>query len=55
VVWLAHYTGSGLQQIMDMDTDLFHLCLQAAIESYQKTVEAQRRLPQNVEIVTTKE
>jgi transcription initiation factor IIE alpha subunit len=35
VVFLSHFTGSGLTEILEMDVDFFEECLQAALEIHQ--------------------
>jgi len=36
VVWLARFTSSGLNQILNMDIELYHNCLQAALKVFEQ-------------------
>jgi len=38
VVWLARFTSSGLNQILNMDIELYHNCLQAALKVFEQEI-----------------
>jgi len=41
VVFLAHYTGSGVNEILSYDVDFFFQCLDSAISQYEEFLKLQ--------------
>jgi hypothetical protein len=48
VVWLAHYTGSGIDGVLDLDEEEFWSYFDASFEVYQQQLKIERQAPQEV-------
>jgi len=44
VVFLSHFTGSGLNEILDLEIDFFEISLQSAFELYRLEQESIKRV-----------
>jgi hypothetical protein len=54
-VWLAHYTSSGIEGILNMEARLARRMLKASMHVYEETVKAESWITQCVVMVDKKE